>query len=328
VRQEIAPMKLGLWMNAMHFHPASKTFQQHPEWNCHPTSDALVAYNVADANGSSNEAGLATWSPLAIPHVESKIRTAIEDWDVEYFKFDFLVWLDCAGSDLWSYKDEFVKMLDRLQADHPHVTFQIDETNDYRLFPFESVTRGPSWFQNGSPPPHQLLHNIYNLSPWVPAFSLGQHFLGGRQYEDYPVATLMAVALTSHMTFFSDLRHVPVEVLDQARPWLDFYRAHQENFTQMIHPLLADPMEEKWTALQSWDPERAFGALLAFRQKDASATQTISLKQVPADRTFRLVEAPTGELVGEFTSEQLTAGIEVTIPAQNGAAVYLIEPVA
>ena len=42
-------------------------------------------------------------------------------------------------------------MLDRLQAKYPDVTFQIDETNDYRLFPFESVTRGPSWFQNGSP---------------------------------------------------------------------------------------------------------------------------------------------------------------------------------
>ena len=328
VRDAIAPMKLGLWMNAMHFHPASQTFQQHPEWNCHPTSDALVAYNAAEPNSSSNEAGLATWSPLAIPHVESKIRNAIENWGARYFKFDFLVWLDCAGSDMWSYKDEFATMLDRLAADYDQVTFQIDETNDYRLFPFESIVRGPSWFQNGSPPPHQLLHNIHNLSPWIPAFSLGQHFLGGSQYQSYPVDTLMAVALTSHMTFFSELRNVPVEVLDQARPWLDFYKAHRANFTQMIHPLLADPMEQKWTALQSWNPEEGFGALLAFRQKDTSATQTIALKQVPAGRTFRLIEAPTGTVLGQFTSAQLTAGIELTIPAEDGARVFLIDPVS
>ena len=78
-------------------------------------------------------------------------------------------------------------MLDRLQRDHPDVTFQIDETNDYRLFPFESVARGPSWFQNGSPEPDQLLHNLWNLSPYVPAFSLGQHFLGGSAWERHPV---------------------------------------------------------------------------------------------------------------------------------------------
>ena len=43
----------------------------------------------------------------------------------------------------------------------------------------ESVSRGPSWFQNGTPSTDHLLHNIWNLSPWVPAYSLGQHFLGG-----------------------------------------------------------------------------------------------------------------------------------------------------
>jgi hypothetical protein len=327
VRAEIAPMKLGLWMNAMHFHPASQTFKEHPDWNCHPVSDALVAANAAEPNSSSNEAGIATWSTRAIPHVESRIRNAIENWHAEYFKFDFLVWLECVGAnDMWEYKERFAAMVDRLQADYPDVTFQIDETNDYRLFPFDSIVRGPSWFQNGSPLPHQLLHNIHNLSPWIPAFSLGQHFLGGRQYETYPVSTLMAVALTSHMTFFSDLRSVPVEVLDQARPWIDFYKAHREHFTQMIHPLLADPMEQRWTALQSWDPERGMGALLAFRQKDASSTVTIALEQVPGGMTFRLIEAPTGELVGEFTSAQLDAGLEVTIPDEDGARVFVIQP--
>ena len=110
--------------------------------------------NALDPDSGSNEAGIGLWSTAAIPHVESRIRRAIEQWGVEYFKFDFLVWLDCAGNgDIYSYKDAFVAMLDRLRRDHPEVTFQIDETNDYRLFPFESVARGPSWFQNGSPEP-------------------------------------------------------------------------------------------------------------------------------------------------------------------------------
>ena len=104
----------------------------------------------------SNEAGLGAWGPAALPHVESRIREAIEGWGVRYFKFDFLVWLDCldgpdGARDMYEFHDAFVAMLDRLRADHPEVVFQIDETNDYRLFPFESVTRGPSGSRTAGP---------------------------------------------------------------------------------------------------------------------------------------------------------------------------------
>ena len=326
VKEAIAPMKLGLWMNAMHFHPASETFKSHPEWACAPVGHGLAAANAAEPNSSSNEAGLGTWGPDAIPHVESRIRNAITAWGVEYFKFDFLVWLDCAGQgDIYDYREAFIAMLDRLQVDFPDVTFQVDETNDYRLFPFESVSRGPSWFQNGSPEPPQLLHNLWNLSPYVPAFSLGQHTLGGRAYRDYSVDTLMAIAMTGHITFFDELRGVPGEVVDSAAPWLEFYKEHRGAFTQLIYPLLGDPIEEGWTALQSWNPEEGRGALLAFRQKDGEATQTISLRNVPAGMTFDLISAPSGERVATVTSEQLTSGIEVSLPI-DGAQVLVIEP--
>src|SRR5918996_3623198 len=97
-------------------------------------------------------------------------------------------------------------MLDRLQSAHPEVTYSIDETNDYRMFPFESVARGPSWFQNGSPESSQLLHNIWNLAPYVPGFSLGQHALGNsKEITEHGIDYLMAVALGSHITFWTDI---------------------------------------------------------------------------------------------------------------------------
>jgi hypothetical protein len=325
VKQAIAPMKLGLWMNPMHYHPSAATWQQHPEWICQPVGSALHAANAAEPTGSSNEAGLAQWGPNAIPYIESKIDTMVNDWGVEYFKFDFLVWLDCVGQgDLYEFKEAFGAMLDRLIAKHPHVTFTVDETNDYRLFPFESITRGPSWFQNGSPEPHQLLHNIWNLSPWIPASYIGQHFLGGRQYEHYPVDTLMAAALTSHMTFFSDLRQLPDSVVQKAAPWIAFYKANRAAFTQMVYPLLDDPFNQGWTALQSWNPEEGFGALLTFRQKGAAATQAVPMTAVP-DGDYDLFEAPTGTFVGTVSAEQLRNGLEFTL-AQDGARVLVIRP--
>ena len=327
VREAIAPMKLGLWMNPMHYHPTASTDDEHPDWICQPVGSALHLYNTAEPTSSSNEAGLAQWGPNAIPHVEQRIRVMIEEWDVKYFKFDFLAWLDCAGQgDLYEYKEAFGAMLDRLIADHEDVTFTVDETNDYRLFPFESVNRGASWFQNGSPPPHQLLHNLWNLSPWIPASYIGQHFLGGGQYNNYSVDTLMAAALTSHMTFFSDLRPLPDHVVEQAAPWTAFYKANREALTQMVYPLLNDPMTQDWTALQSWNPEEGFGALLAFRQNADEATTSISLTNVPAGRSFDLFAAPTGEFVRTVTSEELSAGIEVSLPEKNTAQVYVIRP--
>jgi hypothetical protein len=325
VREAIAPMKLGLWMNPMHFHPTAQADDDHPEWICQPIGSGLFLVNSLDQTGSSNEAGISQWGPDVIPHIEGRIRVMIEEWEVMYFKFDFLVWLDCAGQgDLYEFKEAFVAMLDRLIADYDDVTFSIDETNDYRLFPFESVMRGPSWFQNGSPPPHQLLHNIWNLSPWIPAKYVGQHFLGGGQFNNYPVDTLMAIALPSHMTFFSDLRNLPSAVIDQAQPWTAFYRENREAFTQIVYPLLDDPMDRKWTALQSWNPEDAFGALLAFRQDSDESSKTIALTNVPEGHTFDLIEAPTGNVIGSVTSQQLADGITIELPEKNTAKVFVI----
>jgi hypothetical protein len=311
VRNEIAPMKLGLWMNPMQFNPNSVTYRSHPQWACTPVGQATAVANAADPESGSNEAGIGTWGPDAIPWVESRIRNAIENWKVAYFKFDFLVWLDCAGQgDMYDYHDRFVSMLDRLQRDYPTVTFEIDETNDYRLFPFESISRGPSWFQNGGPSYSRLLHNLWNLSPFVPTFSLGQHFLGSGVGK-YPIDTLMAASLPSHMTYFSDLRHLADSVVDEAAPWLDFYKQYRNELGGMAYPLLNDPIEGGWTALQPWDPEAGRGALLAFRQGSDDASKTIALRNVPGGMTFDLIAGPSGTVVRTATSEQLSNGIEV-----------------
>ena len=331
VRDAIAPMKLGLWMSPTFFNPSSQTFAQHPEWECRPIGDGLVAQNEADPGSGSNEAGLGPWGPAALPHVEGRIRDAITNWGVRYFKFDFLVWLDClegpdGARDFYEFHDAFLAMLDRLRAAYPDVTFQIDETNDYRLFPFESVTRGPTWFQNGGPSVDRMLHNLWDLSPYIPAFALGQNALADQDFARYPVDTLIAAALLSHITFFSDLRRLPDSVIDRVGVWTAFYKQYRDLFGGVVYPLLGDPLERGWTALQSWDPERGAGALLAFRQGAADSEHRIALENVPAGRRFELRSGPDGAVLGTFTSDQLRTGLDVSIPEAEGARVLLIQP--
>jgi hypothetical protein len=216
-------------------------------------------------------------------------------------------------------------MLDRLRADHPEVTLQIDETNDYRLFPFESITRGPTWFQNGGPSVDRMLHNLWNLSPWVPTFALGQNALADEDFAGRPVDTLMAAALLSHITFFHDPRRLPDAVIDQVGEWTAWYKQHRELLDGVVYPLLDDPLERGWTALQTWDPDAGAGALLAFRQGSGDETRRIALQNVPPGRAFELTSAPDGALVGTFTSEQLRTGVDLRIPEREGARVILIK---
>ena len=134
----------------------------------------------------------------------------------------------------------------------------------------------------------------------------------------------MAAALPSHLTFFSDLREVPDEIIDAARPWTDLYKRHRRLLTQMTYPLLADPLERRWTALQSWNPERGFGALLAFRQQDERASVRIRLRNVPRHRRFELLRAPDGEHVRFVRSRRLRRGLRVELADKDTAEVLLI----
>ncbi len=331
VRDAIAPMKLGLWMSPTFFNPASETYAQHSDWMCRPIGEALVAQNEADPDGGSNEAGLGPWGPAALPHVEARIREAIEGWGVRYFKFDFLVWLDClqgAGGarDMYEFHDAFVAMLDRLREDHPDVTLQIDETNDYRMFPFESISRGPTWFQNGGPDVAHMLHNLWNLSPYVPTFALGQNALANEDFAHQPVDTLMATALLSHITFFHDPRNLPAVVMDRVGEWTAFYQQVRDRLGGVVYPLLDDPLQRGWTALQAWDPEQGTGALLAFRQGSAQELQRIGFVNVPDGRQFELTSGPADDPLGTFTSAELRSGIDVRIPEAEGARVVLVKP--
>ena len=126
--------------------------------------------------------------------------------------------------------------------------------------------------------------------------------------------------------YLRGIRDLPGSVIDQAAPWISFYKAHTADFTQLVYPLLDDPLNRDWTALQSWDPDAGRGALLAFRQESSAPSKTIALENVPDGRRFNLYSAPDGALVQTVTSADLQHGVTIDLPQQDTAKVLLIEP--
>jgi hypothetical protein len=328
-------MRLGLWMSPMHFNPSSHAYQSDPTWTCAPIGHGLVLYNAADPDSSSNEAGLGTWDPrgtgpdgVLIDYIESRIRRAIDVYGAQYFKFDFLAWVDCAGgADAYEYREEFVRMIDRILADHPTVTIQIDETNDYRLFPFESAARGPSWYANGGPRPNEALHNLWIHAPYVPGATLGQGAFA-RMGQGWSADYLGAVMLGSHVTFFTDLTQFSDADISTAARWVQIYKSHRTRFTQPAFPLLDDPLPgDTWTALQWWNGNTQRGALAVYRQDADGDTRAVALRGVRGNGDFTLRDAETWQAFGTFSAAQLRAGIEIALPQRNSARVLLIDPI-
>ncbi|MCA1834129.1 MAG: hypothetical protein ABR548_15320 [Actinomycetota bacterium] len=341
---------LGLWMNPMEFNPASKAFSTNPQWACAPVGDALAVDNAAEPDSSSNEAGIGVWNPLAmgvdpddpskpmrmIDYMKGRILRAIESYGATYFKFDFLAWVDCGGVfpvTMYEYHDAFVEMLDAVRLQHPEVTFSIDETNDYRMFPFESTARGPAWFQNGGPDNAKLLHNVWNLSPYVPGYSLGQRSFGQAGERDANIDTALASSLLGHITFSMpvDTQLLPAQRAETAK-WVDFYHANSATLAGMTYPLLEDPLLKRWTGLQVWNGDDASGWLLAFRQSGTESVKSVALRGldgVPDDATFRVerVDPASGaSVLATETAATLRSGLAVTIGAANGYAIFRITP--
>ncbi|MGH2829137.1 MAG: alpha-galactosidase, partial [Actinomycetota bacterium] len=335
-------MRLGLWMAPGSFHPSSNAFAAHPEWTCLPTGAGTAAYNAADPQNGSNAAGIGLWNfsaPSASDDgryrddMRADIRRLTAELRVAEFKFDFLVWVDCAGTvpqTIYDSHDAFAEEIDGLSAAHRTVGFGMDETNDFRGFPFESILRGATWFQNGNPQPYQLLHNLWTLQPYVPGFAIGQAVTIRNNHEAADIDERLAVALGSHITFWTDIRELAgnATVRDRIRLWTDFFKQHRA-LNGFSYPLLADPLDgQTWSGLQPWNPDANSGYAMLYRFEAPNATQSVQMRAREGD-TYRITDiTPTGTpfVVGDFTATDAGLTIDMTIPEEHGVRILRIDP--
>jgi hypothetical protein len=233
---------------------------------------------------------------------------------------------------MYGYHDAFVQMLDRVLADHDDVTFEIDDTNDYRMFPFETIARGPSWYQNGGPTFTEQMHNVWKLAPFVPGYALGQRMLARRNLG---IDTMMSAAINSHLTFSQpvDTNFTEAEQ-DQVARRISFYKTNRDTLATFSYPLLDDPTADSWTAMQPWNGDTHSGWLLAYRQNSEDDKHVIPLRglgSVDGDTLFRLTQfdPATGAVtdLGTRPAQELrTLGQPVGIDNPNGYALIGITP--
>jgi alpha-galactosidase len=322
-------MQLGLWMSPLEFNMKSVTYARHPLWGCLPLGD--VTAQVPD------DAGLGAWDATN-PHFQTYLLGVVDrlvkDYDVREFKFDFMAWLDCGTHDYADYEDAFVSLVRRMEAAHPGVTFELDETNDQRAWPYESEALGPSWFDNEhdhSVGGHQvnqiseLLHDLWEVAPWMPTSTIGvgtydSHSLDAGLSPNY----LMPIALLSHVTFWTDFTKLTRTQRRQTAWWIEWYEKHRDGIGPMFYELTgSDPVAGKdWLVLQPWHD--GSGYLFAFRQNTKAATVRVDVQGVNPATSYDITDVRTGKLVAHATGEQLGDGLTITAPTKDSARVLRV----
>jgi alpha-galactosidase len=323
----------ALWMSPVEFNNSSQVAATHPDWVCTPTGQ--VTRYIQD------QAGLGVWdvtNPAFRQYLGGVIDRAVNQWGVREFKFDFQAWVDCGTHDYLDYEDAFVAMVRGFETQHPGVTFELDETNDQRAWPFESAAIGPSWFDNGHTGggglPANLsyvskeLHDLWSAAPWLPPSSIGFGLYDDYLKPPYTARYLMPMALLSHFTFWTDLTKLSAADAVETRWWTSWFEAHRAGIPRFTYEDTAgDPADgTSWVGLQPWSGDS--GYLFAFRQGGPSATEAIRLQGLAAGHLYALTDVRTGTSLGTHSGLELAQGLGVTLPSRFSSEVISITPVA
>jgi len=321
-------LRLGLWMSPAEFNPGSATYRAHPDWACTPTGDLTAQL--------PDDSGLGVWD-FTNPHLRAYLTGVVDRliarYGVRELKFDYVTWVDCPPHDYLDYEDAYVAWVRALRARHPDVTFELDETNDQRLWALRSAALGPSWFDNGhlqgTSYPARLLHDVWSAAPWIPPSSLGFGLYDGTldgAGGTYSVDYLMPIALLGHVTFWTDLTRLSAAQLAETAWWISWYRAHRAELSGLVYEdTAADPIDgSAWAVFQPWDGDH--GYLFAFRQAGADSSQTVSLQGLQAGVAYTVTDVRTGAVLGTYTGAELGAGLRLTLAAPYSAEVLSVRP--
>jgi hypothetical protein len=321
-------MQLGLWMSPFEFNMKSQTYARHPLWACLPLGD--VTAQIPD------DAGLGAWdatNPQFQNYLLGVIDRLVKDYDVREFKFDYMTWLDCGTHDYADYEDAAYSLIHRMEVQHPNVTFEIDETNDQRMWPFESESLGPSWFDNehnhGVDRVSELLHDLWSVAPWMPTQTIGiGSYDSGSLDAGLSPNYLMPIALLSHLTFWTDFTLLTATQRRQTAWWLHWYQAHRDGVGPMVYELTSqDPLSGKdWLVLQPWHGDS--GYVFAFRQDTTASSARVKLQGVNADASYVVTDVRTGNVVARASGEELRRGLVIRAPSKLSARVLSVQVVA
>ncbi len=221
-------MQFGLWFEPEMVNPDSDVARAHPDWMMSARDDLPVPARHQQVMDLSNE--------QAYTHVRDQILAVLDEYDIDYLKWDHNRDLIEAGSParggraaVHAQTLAVYRLLDELRGAHPGLEIESCSSGGARvdLGVLERTDR--VWVSDVIDPLERQLMMRWTTQ-LVPPEYLGSHIASeishstGRQHR---LSFRAGTAVFGHLGLEWDLTAVDEDTLDEIAEWIAFYRRHR-----------------------------------------------------------------------------------------------------
>ncbi|MER6524217.1 alpha-galactosidase [Streptomyces sp. NPDC001508] len=283
-------MQFGLWFEPEMISPDSDLARAHPDW--------IMSARAHLPLEARNQQVLNLTVPAAYEHIRSRILALLDEYPIDYIKWDHNRDLIEAGSQhdegrpaVHAQTRAFYRLLDDVRAAHPGLEIESCSSGGARV-DLEVLERTDRVWASDNIDPHDRQSVLRWTTQLLPPEYIGSHIASGRSHvtgRHHDLAFRAATAVFGHLGIEWDLTRATDEELDALRRWLAYYKNER-------HLLLAgtlvriDTPDTRVSAhgVVNDDRSRAIFAVATLDSSYPDPPARLKLRGLDASRAYRI----------------------------------------
>jgi alpha-galactosidase len=221
-------MQFGLWFEPEMVNPDSDLGRAHPEW--------IMAARAEDPIESRSQQVLNIGIPEAYEHVKGQIMAILDEYAIDYIKWDHNRDLIEAGTrtdggrpGVHLQTRAFYRLLDEIRAAHPSLEIESCSSGGARV-DLAVLERADRVWVSDNIDPHDRQAMLRWTTQLIPPEYLGSHIASGRSHTTgrrHDLAFRAGTAVFGHLGIEWDLSEATDQELTDLAGWLAFFKEHR-----------------------------------------------------------------------------------------------------
>jgi alpha-galactosidase len=222
-------MQFGLWFEPEMVNPDSDLARAHPDW--------IMAARGEWPIEARRQQVLNLGIPEAYEHVKAQILAILDEYEIDYVKWDHNRDLVEAGSQpdggrpgVHAQTLAFYRLLDELRAAHPGLEIESCSSGGARV-DLEVLQRTDRIWVSDNIDPHDRQHMLRWTTQLVPPEFLGSHVASDRNHvtgRRHDLAFRAGTAVFGHLGVEWDLTRATAEQAAELADWITFFKEHRD----------------------------------------------------------------------------------------------------
>jgi alpha-galactosidase len=220
-------MQFGLWFEPEMVNPDSELARAHPSW--------IMAARAGWPVEARHQQVLNIGVPAAFEHVRAQLFAVLDEYAVDYLKWDHNRDLIEAGTQprgqpgVHAQTEAFYRLLDDVRSRHPALEIESCSSGGARI-DLEVLERADRVWVSDNIDPHDRQHMLRWTTQLLPPEYLGSHIASGRSHATgrrHDLSFRAGTAVFGHLGVEWDLTTATAAEIDELARWLAFFKRHR-----------------------------------------------------------------------------------------------------